>query len=131
MNNTIQKVKITKCYISDTKKDGSKLITSDGRAYKKIAIQTDKHAGYLSDLIFRPDDPKLQWQIGDEVEIIVWQNGEFKNFKVPIRLDRLELRVEVLEDLIRGGLKGDDERLVKHATMEEFEDDIKVEDLPF
>ena len=126
----IENVKLTKVYINDTKKDGTKLLTKDGRPYKKIAIQTDKHAGYLSDFIFNQDDPKLQWKIGDEVEIIVWQNGEYKNFKAPTRLDRLEMRMDELEELIRTP----DGRSIKEPSEypeEDIKDDIKVEDLPF
>ena len=126
----IENVKLTKVYINDTKKDGTKLLTKDGRPYKKIAIQTDKHAGYLSDFIFNQDDRKLQWQVGDEVEIIVWQNGEYKNFKAPTRLDRLEMRMDELEELIRTP----DGRSIKEPSEypeEDIKDDIKVEDLPF
>ena len=122
----IENVKLTKVYINDTKKDGTKLLTKDGRPYKKIAIQTDKHAGYLSDFIFRDDDEKLLWKVGDEVEITVWQNGDYKNFKVPTRLDRLEIRLNELEEII----KTPDGRNIKEPN-EYPKDDIKVEDLPF
>ncbi len=131
----IEQVKLTKIYINDTKKDGTKLIDRSGKPYKKIAIQTDKHAGYLSDFIFNQDDPKLQWQVGNEVEIIVTMNGDFKNFKVPTKFDKLELRVEALEEFVKNGSK--DERIVKHNTLEELnkdiegENEIDVADLPF
>src|SRR3990167_9743310 len=99
----IEKVKLTKIYVNDTKKSGEKLLTKDGRPYRKIAIQTDKHAGYLSDFIFRDDDEKLTWKVGDEVEIIVYHNGDFLNFKTPTRLDLLEIRIEALENLLNSG----------------------------
>src|SRR3990167_6745499 len=97
----IDKVKLTKVYINDKDKNGKLLIGKSGIPYRKIAIQTDKHAGYLSHLIFNQDDPTLQWKEGIEVEIIVWQEGDYKNFKLPTRLDRLEIRVNELEELIK------------------------------
>ena len=121
----IEQIKLTKIYINDTKKDGTKLLTKDGRPYRKIAIQTDKHAGYLSDFIFRDDDVKLTWKIGDEVEIIVWQNGEYKNFKVPTRLDRLEMRMDELEELIRTP----DGRTIKEPN--EYPEEDNLNEKPF
>jgi len=101
------------------------LIDRNGKPYRKIAIQTDQHAGYLSNFIFNQDDPTLQWNKGMEVEIIVYQNGDFWNFKLPTRLDRLEIKVAELEELI----KTPNGRMVKEP--EEYEDEIKTEDLPF
>ena len=123
----IEKVKLTKIYVNDTKKSGEKLLTKDGRPYRKIAIQTDKHAGYLSDFIFRDDDEKLGWAVGMEVEIIAYENGEYKNFKVPTRLDRLEIRVNELEELI----KTPDGRTIKEPNEYPGEEDIKINDIPF
>ena len=122
----ITKVKLTKIYINDTKKDGAKLIDRNGKPYKKIAIQTDKHAGYLSDFIFRDDDEKLTWKVGDGVEIMVYQNGDFWNFKVPGRLDKLEIRVNELEELI----KTPDGRSIKEPGEYPEEDKVDSE-IPF
>ena len=123
----IIKCKITKCYISDKSKDGKPLITSLGKPYHKIAIQTNKHAGYLTHLIFNQDDPTLQWKENMEIEIIVWLEGDYKNFKVPSRLDRLEIRVNELEELI----KTPDGRTIKEPD-EYPEEDIENKDLlPF
>ena len=122
----IEKVRLTKIYINDTKKDGTKFIDRNGKPYKKIAIQTDKHAGYLSDFIFRDDDEKKSWKVGDEVEIMVYQNGDYKNFKLPTRLDRLEIRVNELEELI----KTPDGRNIKEPN-EYPKEEVNVEDIPF
>ena len=128
----IEKIKITKIYINDSKKDGTKLVDRNGKPYRKIAIQTDKHAGYLSDFIFKEDDPKLKWQVGDEVEIIAYQNGDFKNFKLPTETDRLKVRIEVLENLINEGrLSYDPKAKPNILGSDEEEIEIKVEDLPF
>ena len=126
--------KLTKVYINDTKKDGAKLLTKDGRPYRKIAIQTDKHAGYLSDFIFRDDDEKLTWKVGDEVEIIVYQNGDFWNFKVPSRQDFFEERLEKVENeikFLKDLMNTPGERIIKHDTIEELENEIIKEDIPF
>lgn len=124
----IEKVKLIKVYINDKSKDGKPLITSLGKPFQKIAIQTDKHAGYLSHLIFNQDDPTLQFAIGQEVEIIAWQEGDYKNFKIPTKLDRLEIRIKVLEDLLNTG-KGPQNKTSEAPILSE--DNIKVEDLPF
>ena len=128
--NNIEKCKLTKVYVNDTKKSGEKLLTKDGRPYRKIAIQTDRHAGYLSDFIFRDDDEKLTWKIGDEVEIIAYENGEYKNFKVPTRLDCLELRVEALEDLLNSG-GGISKHSGEAPIIGVEEETIDIESLPF
>src|SRR3990167_5987541 len=125
----ITKVKIIKCYISNKSKDGKPLITSLGKPFHKIAIQTDKHAGYLTHLIFNQDDPTLQCKEGMEAEIIAWQEGDYKNFKLPTRLDKLEIRVNELEELI----KTPDGRHIKEPN-EYQEEGINVESkelLPF
>ena len=121
----IIKVKLTKVYINDKDKSGKPLVY-DGKSYRKIAIQTDKQAGYLSHMIWRPDDPTLQWSVGMEVEIIIYQSGDYWNFKVPGRLDKLEIRINELEELI----KTPDGRSIKEPN-EYPENDIKVEDVPF
>ena len=128
----IETIKLTKIYINDSKKDGTKFIDKNGNPYKKMTIQTDRHAGYLSDFIFRQDDPKLKWQVGDMVEIIVYQNGDFKNFKLPTQIDRLEARIEVLENIINDGKLAHDPKAKPNILgSDEEEIEIKVEDLPF
>jgi len=121
---TLEKVKITGIWINDKDKEGKKFISSKGKGYWKVALLCDKYQGkYLSSLIFDADDERFNWQKGDEIEIVVEKNGNFLNFKVPTRLDRLEMRVGVLEDFMAG--KPTEE------VPEIPEGEIEPKDLPF
>jgi len=122
----IDKVKLTKVYINDKDKSGKPLIY-DGRPYRKIAIQTNKQAGYLSHMIWNQDDPTLQWAVEMEVEIIIYQSRGFWNFRLPTRLDRLEIRLNELEELIRTP----DGRYIKEPNEFPEEDQINANEIPF
>ncbi|MBP8708286.1 MAG: hypothetical protein KBH94_06170 [Caldisericia bacterium] len=99
---------ITSYFINSNDKDGKPLKTKDGKFYKKVVIKVNQDENdpkeyddqYLSHLAFGNDDPTLFWKVGDEVEILVEKNGDFFNFRVPSRLDRLEERVEALEKFL-------------------------------
>ncbi len=96
----ITKTKLTKVYISDKKKDGTKLIDKNGKQYHKIAIKIADEQyrdEYLSGFLYDDDDPRFQWKEGDEVTIVIERNGEYVNFKVPSRLDMIEERVSAIE----------------------------------
>jgi hypothetical protein len=126
----LEKVKITGIWINDKDKEGKKFISSRGKGYWKVAILCDKYPKkYLSSLIFDEDDERFHWQIGDEIEIVVEKNGDFLNFKVPTRLDRLEIRVKALEEFMinPAGKK----EMPPEILEKEPEKEIQPEDLPF
>lgn len=128
----ITKLTISRIYISDKSKDGKEFITEKGKKFWKIAIQTEdpKYKGeYLTDLIFDEDDIRFNWKAGQQVNIVVERKGQYLNFSMPDKFDYLEARVEALEEFV----KTPDERMVKHNTMEELEDEIKNEEdlIPF
>jgi len=85
----MEKVKLTKVYITDKKKDGTALMSKYNKPYKKIAIITDKYGEkkWISGFIHGDNDPRLGWKEGDEVEITVTQNGDFMNFEIPKPVD--------------------------------------------
>jgi hypothetical protein len=94
----IKDVTLTKVFTSDTKKDGTKLVTRTGKPYRQISIKTKEYGDkYLSNMIFEEDDDQLRWQEGEKKKIIVVENGVYLNFRVPSRLDILEERIEKLE----------------------------------
>lgn len=100
---------ITSHFVNITDKEGKPLKTKEGKPYKKVVIKVAKNEAnpqeyddkYLSCLVFRDDNECLAWKPGDEVDIIVGKNGDFFNFRIPSRLDRLEARVKALEDFIK------------------------------
>lgn len=99
---------ITSHFVNINDQKGKPLKTTTGKPYKKVVIKVNKDEAnpqeyddqYLSCLVFRDDEECLTWKPGDEVDIIVTKNGNFFNFRVPSRLDRLEMRVKALEDFI-------------------------------
>ena len=91
----MQKVTITRTYVSDKSKDGIPFTSKAGKPYKKLAIKTTEHGDkWLSG--FQNKDNE-NWKEGDVVDIIVKQNGEYLNFDVPKTEDKLAMRVSALE----------------------------------
>lgn len=94
------KTRITKIYKSDTKKDGTALITKAGKPYTRITIQVPEHGDKWLSGFFNPG--MNEWKIGSMIEIEVEQNGQWLNFKTPNRnvsreeFDILVKRVDVL-----------------------------------
>ena len=51
---TLVKIVLTKIYISDEKKDGTKFIDKNGKPFKRVAIQTNSHGDtWLSMLLIQ------------------------------------------------------------------------------
>lgn len=101
----METVKITKIFISDKakpkdgEKEGKPFVTKTGKPFWKIGILCDKYPNdWLSALAFAQDDPEMQLQEGDEVKIVIETNGQYKNFKLPTRLDQLEEQINELMD---------------------------------
>jgi len=92
-------VTITKIYRSFKDKQGNTLRSKDGREYEKVAIQTaeygDKWIGGFG------NKSNSYWREGDIVDIIIEENGQFMNFKMPRVWDEirdLKKRIEELEN---------------------------------
>lgn len=127
-------VKLTKVARSTTKKDGSALLTKDGRPYTRLSIKTQQHGDkWLSGF----DNPQTKsWEEGQEVEIEVTENGEYLNFSVPKREDKVDQKLEqilnkltgigIAIEIIKGRLEG------KTSTYPTPEDeDIDLDASPF
>lgn len=86
---------ITKIARFTKKQDGTPLLTKDGRPYTSIRIKTTEHGDkWLSG--FENAETK-NWKEGDAVEAEVEQKGEYLNFRVPKKEDKLSealLRIE-------------------------------------
>lgn len=95
----MQEVTIKKIYINDKSKDGKPFVTRDGRPYKKIALKTEEYPDkYITG--FHNDTTEL-WKEGDKVSILIEENGQYLNFKLPNKTDELEGRVKVLEGQVK------------------------------
>jgi|GEM_PF-2716950 len=122
----IKDVKIEKISFFDTKKDGSPLITRDGKPFKKVLIDIDPDTipnmdstftGKLSMLDF--DGVADNWKVGDAITGKIIHDGEYWNFQVP----KVDLRTRVAE------LERENAELRK--KLAEKDDVITDEDLPF
>jgi hypothetical protein len=120
----IKDVKIEKIAFFDTKKDGSPLITRDGKPFKKVLIDIDPYSiedleftGKLSMLDF--DGVADNWKVGDTITGKIINDGEYWNFQVP----KVDLRTRVAE------LEKENAELKK--KLAEKDDVITDEDLPF
>ena len=91
----MEKLTITKVYRTDKNKKGEPYLTQDGRSYTRLSIQTKEHGQkWLSGF---GNDKNSGWKMGDIVEVIVEQKGDFLNFSMPKIVDALEERVAKLE----------------------------------
>lgn len=100
----MQDFAITKVYINDKDKAGKPFLTKEGKPYKKIAIKVDYadyDGKYISSLVFKEDDPKLQIKEGERRKLIVTHNGDYLNFELPSRADLIEERLTAIENLLR------------------------------
>lgn len=89
----METVTITKLYVNDKNKNGEPLVNSNGKPFKKISIQTNKHGNkYLSSFF---NNNMASWKVGDTVEIITEQNGQWLNFKLP---PKSESQIEVTKE---------------------------------
>ena len=110
----IEKTQIDSVFINTTKADGTPYIDKNGSLFKIATIKwttakgEEKKASMMISGKYGAKDEAVvsQWKAGDNVEITLEQNGDFTNFKIPSRLDLLERRIEMLEDLLIAGKAG-------------------------
>ena len=99
----MKKVKLESVFINDKKADGSPLINKNGGKFKMAVIKFNgKTASKYLDPKFGAKDEQTisQWKSGDEVVVMIEQKGNFTNFSIPNKTDKLEARVVILEDKI-------------------------------
>jgi len=100
----MEKQKITQINRYTTKKDGSPLMAKqkDGsmKPYTSIRIKTDRHGDkFLSGF---GDKDNAGWNVGDEIEIEVKQEGEYLNFKTPKKSSGVD--AGKVEEILNGQL---------------------------
>lgn len=95
----MEKLTITKVYRSNKDKKGNLLKTSDGREYTRLAIKTKEYGDrYVSGF---GNDKNSSWNVGDTVEVVIEQKGEYLNFSMPKEKDVLTERIDVLEKKVK------------------------------
>ena len=101
-NQKLEKLDVLKVYISDKKRDGSPIVDFKGSYAQKVSIKTKQYPDkYLySYPISRKDDLTLKITDNTSLKVMVWENNGFMNFKLPSRLDLLEVRIKELEDAV-------------------------------
>lgn len=93
---------ITKVFKDNKSKDGKALIAKNGKPYWKVAIKTDKTGDvWYSSIVFKEDDRIMKLETGQETTLILEENGDFKNFRIPTKLDYVEARVVRLEQAMK------------------------------
>ena len=89
------KVKLTSVQRYTTDKDNQPLKTKDGRPYTRITIRC---AEYGDKFLSGFDNFQSQnWKQGDTVDIEVEQKGEYLNFKIPNKFEKLENEITSLK----------------------------------
>lgn len=100
--NEIKKVTLTAVYRNDKDKQGNPFKSKKGFPYTKLSFKCkeygDKYVGGFG------NKDNEGWKVGDTVEVIVKQNGEYLNFDMPKvedvqteRIAKLEARVTTLD----------------------------------
>ena len=102
-----EKVRITNISRYDKDRDGKPLKTKDGRLYTRITIQTEEYEG--KQLSGFGNAENQNWQIGDEIEIIIEERNGYLNFRQPKRDDVIDAKL----DQILAKLEGIEENLSK------------------
>lgn len=93
--NQITKVTLTRVFATDKNKDGTPLMSKLGKPYSKMSIKCVEHGDkWLGGFKNRENE---NWKEGDQVDVIVKQNGDFLNYEVPKAEDKLAMRVSAIE----------------------------------
>jgi len=141
----MEKVKITRVYVTDKDKQGNPLIGQardgkPGRPYTRMSIQCTQYGEkWLSGFKGKENE---NWKEGDEVEVIVKKagdQGQYLNFEVPKKDDKaIEMMSEILTkigtinakmDVIYGIIRPKNEPGVGGSDYPT--EDINPDDIPF
>lgn len=115
--------KLTKVFTTNKDKNGNELKSKDGRPYTRMSIKTAQYGDkWLSGF---QNKVNANWKEGDEVQMIVKQNGEYLNFETPKKDDELNEKLEKILNGITGinlrlaSLLDDKQRGYHYPTPEE------------
>lgn len=132
-------VKLTKIYTTNKDKNGNELKSAKGVPYTRMSIKTEQYGDkWISG--FQNKDNK-DWKEGDEVEVNIEEKGEYMNFSVPKKEDKMAHDLEaihiklgaiysILQAMYKGNL-GDSKSKIGNTGVDYPSDDIDVDDIPF
>ena len=115
------KIKILGIWHNSKSKAGKEDISSKGKPYELCSIKDDQ--GYLSGL---GNAKTKSWKIGDEIEVEVEINGQYRNFKSPPQtvqreeFEMLKHDIEFCKDEI-GYLHKEIDKLKLEGKVEEID----------
>lgn len=93
------KVTLEKVSIFSTDRNNNPLVNVKGEAYKKASIMVNGewYGMYLGGKFPNDERTIAAWQVGQIVDVILYEEKGYKNFKLPGKLDGLEERVARIE----------------------------------
>lgn len=97
----MEKVTLTKIFTSDKNKNGEEFKTKKGQKFWKMGIKTDEYQDEWMSCLFFDQDKIPDWNEGDQVSIVIEENGGFKNFKVPTQFDTLFAMFNELDQRVK------------------------------
>lgn len=98
MSTKVEKVKVTRVSLTDKNKDGTACMVN-GKPVKRMGIITDRYGDkkWLSYTIWNDKSKELTIKEGSEIEIIVTERGDFKNFRLATDKDRMQEQIDDLK----------------------------------
>lgn len=90
----MQKVIITKIYKTDKDKQGNLLKSKEGKPYTRMSIKTEQYGDKWISGFENKDNSS--WKEGDEVEVLIKENGEYLNFETPKKDDKVNDKLELI-----------------------------------
>ena len=94
----MQKLTITGIWRNTTDKQGNPFKSAKGFPYTKLSFKCKEHGDrYIGGFGNKENEG---WQVGDIVEVIVKENGQYLNFEMPKKEDINNERLEALEKRI-------------------------------
>jgi hypothetical protein len=94
----METVTLTKVFTTNKDKQGNQLMSKNNKPYTRMSIKCSEYGDkWVSGF---QNQQNQAWKEGDKVEVIIKKNGEYLNFDVPKKEDKInEGMAEVLKKL--------------------------------
>lgn len=123
------KTRLTNIKVYTNDKDGKPLKTKDGKPYTRMNIQIESHGDkWISGF---GNARNKSWQIGDEIDVEVKENGQYLNFEMP-KLVPAGMNPEALNELkVAISMLHSDVKHILAILSKPDEPEISPSDVPF